>query len=137
MKQGTKETNMWAKSTQKRIICTILLTTGAYVIHKKNKQVRERRVWVKKWLLDRNTKGAYASIMNDLRLHDQESFRKYLRMNTTAIHRACHEFIHQYIFQLFQVLFNWWIPGCYFLFCYFFRFLLFSEGQYYFNNTTL
>ena len=37
---------------------------------------------MKDWLLERDTKGAYANILQELLLNDHENFRKYLRMNT-------------------------------------------------------
>ena len=46
------------------------------------KQTRNRKVWMKNWLRERDTKGAYVNILNELRLNDLEHFRKYLRMNT-------------------------------------------------------
>lgn len=57
---------------------------------------RNRSVWVKKWLLDRNEKGVYYSLLNELKLTDLESFRKYLRMNTATfqvriIHKPSHK----------------------------------------------
>lgn len=42
---------------------------------------RKRKIWMKKWLTTRSREGAYATILNDLRIQDPQSFRKYLRMN--------------------------------------------------------
>jgi hypothetical protein len=37
---------------------------------------------VKNWLAERENKGAYNNIIQELRLDDQENYRRYLRMNT-------------------------------------------------------
>ena len=59
-------------------------TCGACVlIEELNKKPPvKRRIWAKNWLLERQKKGAYNGILNELRLTDKEDFRKYLRMNT-------------------------------------------------------
>ena len=49
---------------------------------KKKRKKRERKVWVNRWLAERNANGAYSNLFNDLRLHDQEEYRQYLRMST-------------------------------------------------------
>ena len=49
---------------------------------RRNEKKRFRSVWVKPWLLNRDEKSAYNNILGELRLKDQEEFRKYLRMNT-------------------------------------------------------
>ena len=43
---------------------------------------RNKKIWVKKWLAARDDKGAYNNIIQELRLDDVESYRRYLRMNT-------------------------------------------------------
>ena len=43
---------------------------------------KKKRIWAREWLLERPNKGAYNSILSELRLTDQEDFRKLLRMNT-------------------------------------------------------
>ena len=37
---------------------------------------------MKPWLKNRRETSAYSNILQELRLQDQEEFRKYLRMNT-------------------------------------------------------
>ena len=36
------------------------------------------------WIRKRDSKGAYYSIINDLKFTDNEDFRKYLRINTST-----------------------------------------------------
>ena len=38
------------------------------------KEKRKRRQWVSPWIRKRDSKGAYYSIINDLRLTDKENF---------------------------------------------------------------
>ena len=48
---------------------------------KKQKKSRNRKTWMKDGLCWRDTKGAYANILQEFRLNDHENFRKKLRMN--------------------------------------------------------
>ena len=50
----------------------------------RKKQRRKRKTWVKNWLKKREEKSAYNNILQELRLEDEEHFRKYLRMNTAT-----------------------------------------------------
>ena len=43
------------------------------------KERRERRQWVRFWLRKTDSKGAYYSIINDLRLTNNEDFKKKIR----------------------------------------------------------
>lgn len=60
--------------------CAIEMHSNLSKVGKK----RKRKVWMKDWLRERESKGAYSNILQELRLRDQENFRKYLRMNTTT-----------------------------------------------------
>ena len=46
------------------------------------KKRRNRKVWVRKWIAQRDSMGAYGALLQELRLEDAEGYRKYLRMNT-------------------------------------------------------
>ena len=59
----------------------------AAVLKKKRKK---RLVWVKTWLLERDRKGAYNNIIQELRLDDIENYRRYLRMNTDTFEELLH-----------------------------------------------
>ena len=37
-----------------------------------------RKLWVKSWLLQRETIGTYNNLVNELRLTDEEDYRQYL-----------------------------------------------------------
>ena len=55
---------------------------------KKKKRNKKKRIWAREWLLERPNKGAYNGILSELRLTDQEDFRKFLRMNTETFQVA-------------------------------------------------
>ena len=60
------------------LCATIILACSAELLKRNSlKKRRARKVWVKGWLL-------YNNIMNELKLTDAESFRKYLRINTAT-----------------------------------------------------
>ena len=52
------------------------------LLTKENRRRRNKKIWVKKWLAARDDKGAYNNIIQELRLDDVGSYRRYLRMNT-------------------------------------------------------
>ena len=63
-----------------------MLAVGTALIYDhqlpRKKKRRKRRYWVKPWLEKRYERSAYNGILADMRLHNQEDFRNYLRMNT-------------------------------------------------------
>lgn len=61
------------------VSCASIIIAAALTKKKKRKK---RSVWVKTWLLQRDIKGAYNNIIQELRLEDMENYRRYLRMNT-------------------------------------------------------
>ena len=83
--ENMDQTMMEDTEDEEIILCTVAVCAG--LMHsKKNRGVqrRKRKFWVKEWFLRREERGAYSMIMQELRLQDAESFRKYLRMNTTV-----------------------------------------------------
>ena len=46
------------------------------------KKRRPRRIWVKEWIKNRQTKGAYNALLNEFLLTDREDYRRFMRMNT-------------------------------------------------------
>ena len=58
----------------------------SYIGYKKIKKKKEKRrrkvVWMKPWLATRELKSMYGNILAELRLHDEERFRRYLMINT-------------------------------------------------------
>ena len=47
----------------------------------KTDNIRERSIWMKKWLAARERQSVYFNILQELRLQDADNYRKYLRMN--------------------------------------------------------
>ena len=75
------------------------------------KQRRKRRQWLRPWIRKRDSKEAYYSIINDLRLTDKENFIKYLRMNIFILHITILQKSigsHSYTF----ILFKWKLKLC-------------------------
>ena len=46
---------------------------------------KKRTQWVKSWLAERDRKGAYNNIIQELRVDDNENYRRYLRMNADTL----------------------------------------------------
>ena len=46
------------------------------------KKRRPRRIWVKEWIKNRQTKGAYSALLNEFLLTDRKDYRRFMRMNT-------------------------------------------------------
>ena len=57
---------------------------GLSLSQKHIKERRKRRQWLRLWTRKRDSKGEYYMMINDLKLTDEEDFRKNLRMNTSA-----------------------------------------------------
>ena len=76
--------------------CAVLILACAVdmLSNEKAKQSGNWKTWMKDWLRERDTKGAYANILQELCLNDHENFRKYLRMNTDTIQVALITFLH-------------------------------------------
>ena len=53
-----------------------LACTVDMLSNEKAKKSRNRKIWMKDWLGERDTKGDYANILQELRLNDHENFRK-------------------------------------------------------------
>ena len=74
------------------------------------KEKRKRRQWVSPWIRKRDSKGAYYSIINDLRLTDKENFWKKISEKPLAaipILLFCLNKNQNYVFPLFCILYKW------------------------------
>ena len=60
----------------------------------KSKKIKRSKNFMKNWLRERDTKGAFANIRQELCLNDHENFRKYLRMNTDTFQVVLITFVH-------------------------------------------
>ena len=47
-----------------------------------NKKIRKRKIWIRSWISRRHELGASNTLMKELALEDQHSYRKQLRMST-------------------------------------------------------
>ena len=57
---------------------------GLLLSQEDTKERKKRRQCVRPWIRKRDSKEAYYSIINDLKLTGKEDFRKDLRMNTST-----------------------------------------------------
>ena len=65
------------------LACTILACSAAVCCQEEEGKRRKRRkVWTRKFLLDRNKYGAHVVTVNALRENGSHSFRIYLRMSS-------------------------------------------------------
>ena len=55
----------------------------AFALGKKKRKKRSR--WIRTWLARRDERGVYNNLIQEMRLEDRESFRRYLRMNTQLL----------------------------------------------------
>ena len=61
-----------------KLMGLLIITGGGLLLSQEHiKERRKRRQWVRPRIRKRDRKGAYYSIINDLRLTDKEDFRKY------------------------------------------------------------
>ena len=59
---------------------SLILACGAHIIEEEEPVPRDRKIWVKKWMMRKN-RSAYNMLLQEI-LYDADDFRKYLRMNT-------------------------------------------------------
>ncbi|KAG8230201.1 hypothetical protein J437_LFUL009881 [Ladona fulva] len=52
---------------------------AAYII--KKRQGRKKREWVKKWVLKRQSRGVFNSLLMELRLEEKETYKNFLHMS--------------------------------------------------------
>ena len=78
---------------EKESLCVIIAACAAkiYKEEKGKKKRKRKRMWTRDIFLNRETKGAYSLLLQEMRLKDLESFRQYLRMSTD-------------VFQVFDLL---------------------------------
>ena len=59
--------------------CAAVISASQLIINNNERKMktRRRRVWVKDWLKARHEKGAYNAILNELKLNDFESVRRF------------------------------------------------------------
>ena len=67
-------------------VCFVLI--GAALRKQELSRRRKRRKWVAELCSSRHEKGLYENLVQELKLHDNEDFRRFVRMNTDACHVA-------------------------------------------------
>ena len=60
-----------------KLIGLLIIAGGGFLLSQNHiKERRKQRQWEHPWIRRRDNKGAYYSIINDVRLTDKEEFRK-------------------------------------------------------------
>ena len=62
--------------------CTIIASASVVYGESMKTRKRKRKYWVRDYFRERDQDGAYKLTLEELRLNDLFSFRRYLRMNT-------------------------------------------------------
>ena len=81
---------------------TIMLLAIGVKLDGEDEQVKKRKkrsIWIKPWLKNRLRTSAYQNIFQELRLKDNEEFRRYLTMDTET-YNVKYLFIHLFIIIL-------------------------------------
>ena len=68
------------EAVEEVLICTII--ASASVVYGESMKTRKRKYWVRHYFREMDQYGAYKLTLEELRLNDPSSFRRYLRMNT-------------------------------------------------------
>ena len=68
------------EAVEEVLICTII--ASASVVYGESMKTRKRKYWVRDYFREMDQYGAYKLTLEELRLNDPSSFRRYLRMNT-------------------------------------------------------
>ena len=68
------------EAVEEVLICTII--ASASVVYGESMKIRKRKYWIRDHFRERNQYGAHKLTLDELRLNDPFSFRRYLRMNT-------------------------------------------------------
>lgn len=64
-----------------QIIAAASLIVAAAIIKRQNK-IKRKRLWSRKWLLQRNVgRGAASFVLKELRVEDEKSFKNFTRMS--------------------------------------------------------
>ena len=59
----------------------IVLAIALNGLDNKPRKKRKRKLWVKPWLLQRRSKlGVFNTLLQEMKLEDQEGYKSYLRM---------------------------------------------------------
>ena len=64
------------------LIAVSALFLGYAVMEETKKKRKPRKVWVKPWILQRETLGAYNALVSEIALSEREDYRRFMRMNT-------------------------------------------------------
>ena len=87
----------WSKQRKqaKKAACAVII---ALVLQRRRRRHRNRRIWTRKWLLNRERQGAFNQLMQEIRILDTSSYRNFVRMTAStfeyAITRSVRSSVH-------------------------------------------
>lgn len=71
---------MAEKNIDFAISCVLL----AVAVRRRRRRRKNRVIWTKKWIQNRDLQGAYHQLLNELRQIDTSGFRNFVRMDATT-----------------------------------------------------
>ena len=85
------------EAVEEVLICTIIASASVVYGESMKTRKRKRKYWVRDYFRERDQYGAYKLTLEELRLNDPSSFRRYLRMNT----HVYEVYVHVSFFAIF------------------------------------
>ena len=73
----------WSKQIKraKKAACAVII---ALVLQRRRRRHRNRRIWTRKWILNRERQGAFNQLMQEIRILDTSSYRNFVRMTAST-----------------------------------------------------
>ena len=66
---------------KEQLLLTVVTCSSVLILKHRQKRKRSRTLWVKEWLKNREEKGAFNNILNELKMIDLPYYRRFIRMN--------------------------------------------------------
>ena len=74
---------------ERSILAISSLMLGYGVKLKEKKRRKQRRMWVKPWILQRERFGAYNALINEFTLSEREDYRRLMRITSRRKKHLC------------------------------------------------
>ena len=84
-------------------ISTLILAYGSQRLT--SKKGRERKVWVKKWLMERELRGAYNALLVDLPRTAMDDYKRFMRMDEDTF-KVKFVFLFYFLLRRYQIVIN-------------------------------
>lgn len=87
---------MMDENNEERAIVAVTCIIIGHAIKMRKKKRKQRRMWVKPWILQRDNFGAYNALISEFVLFEREDYRRFMRMNSETF-RELLEGVNPYI----------------------------------------